>query len=128
MSKQLDLEKLDQSIKEGEARLKNVQNNLEVLDKEIGSLSEVEAKLEENIKCLKKKNIVAMAAEFKKAKEDLAKTKARLSALKNDKDRFEKASEEVHKSMKKVKLDIEKLKNSSDNNVLQGKFRKKDNG
>lgn len=128
MSKQVELEKLDRSIKDGEIRLRTAKTNIEALDKEIDSLSSLEIQLEENVKCLKKNNVVAIATEFKKAKEDLAKTKARLIALKNDRELFKKSAKDIETFTNKAKEDIEKLQKTGDNNVLRGKFSRKDNG
>lgn len=128
MGKQAELEKLDRTLKDGELRLRTVKMNIDSLTKEINILSELEIQLEQNVKCLKKKNIIAIAIEFKKSKEDLAKTKTRAIALKNDREHFKKASAEVELVMKKAKEELEKLQKIGDNNVLRGKFGKKNNG
>lgn len=125
MGKQEELEKLDRTIKDNEIRRLTVQTNMELLQREVGVLSEVEAQLEENIRCLKKKNIVAMANEYRKAKEDLAKTKARLISLSNDIENFRKATDQVDQSTAKAKEDIEKIKKNADNNILQFSFKRK---
>lgn len=128
MGKQEELEKLDRVLRDGDVRLRTIKMNTDSLTKEIDTLEKLEIELERNIKCLKKKNIVAMATEYKKAKEDLARTRIRAIALKNDRAQFKKASDEVESAVKKAKEDIEKLKKSGDNNVLRGKFGRKDNG
>lgn len=126
VGKQADLEKIDRTLKDGEIRLRTVKTNLDALEKEIQNLSSLESQLAENVKCLKKKNIVAIATEYKKAKEELSKIRQRAIALKNDREHFKKASEEVECSMKKAKEELEKLQRLGDNNVLRGKFGKKD--
>ena len=128
MSKQVELEKLDRAIRDGEIRLHTVNVNIGSLTKEIDTLDQLEIQLEENLKCLKKKNIIAIATEFKKAKEDLAKTRARLISLKNDRANFTKAAEDVQAVMKKAKEDIDKMKKNGDSNVLHATFGKKHNG
>ena len=127
MGKQEELEKHDRAVKDGEIRLRTVKTNIEVLNREIETLSALEMQLEENVRCLKKKNIVAIAAEFKKAKADLTKTKVRLLALQNDREHFKKSIANLESVMEKSKEEIVKLKNG-DNNVLRGKFGKKTNG
>jgi chromosome segregation ATPase len=128
VSKKIELEELDRAIKNGEIRLCTVNTNIGSLTKEIEVLDALESELEENLKVLKKKNIVAIATEYKKAKEDLAKTKVRLISLKNDRENFKKAANDVQKAMEKAKQDIEKMKKNGDSNVLHGTFGRKDNG
>lgn len=128
MSKQVELEKLDRAIKDGQIRLHTVKNNIDLLDREIQTLGELEVQLEENIKCLKQQNIVAMATEYKKAKEDLKKTRQRLILARNEREDFRKAMDNVNKVIKDSHDAIEALKKSGENNVLHGKFGKKDNG
>lgn len=128
MSKQVELEKLDRAVRDGEIRLQTVNVNINSLTKEIDQLENLENQLEENLKCLKKKSIIAIATEFKKAKEDLKKTKTRLISLKNDRENFKKAANDVEAVMKKAKEDMENLKKNGDSNVLHGTFGRKDNG
>lgn len=128
MGKQEELEKLDRTLKDGEIRLRTVKVNIDSLTKEIDTLAELEKQLEQNLKCLKKRNIIAIATEFKKAKEDLVKTRVRAIALKNDREQFKKSSDEVEWVMKKAREELEKLQKLGDNNVLRGKFGRKDNG
>lgn len=126
MSKQIELEKLDRTVKDGEIRLRTVKTQMESLTREIDVLKDVQNQLIENIKFLKKKQIIAMAGEYKKAKEDLAKTVIRLITLQNDREHFRKAAVLVEEVMQKALDDIDKLKNT--NNVVQGVFGRKDNG
>lgn len=127
MSKKVELEELDRAIRNGEIRLCTVNANIGSLTKEIEHLDTLEMQLEENVKVLKKNNIIAIATEYKKAKEDLAKTRTRLISLKNDRENFKKAADDVKKVMEKAKEDIEKLK-KVDSNVLHGTFGRKGNG
>ena len=78
-----------------------------------------------NITFLKKNKIIALASEFKKAKEDLKKTKIRLTQLKSDKMINEKAHKELSYMLEKNKEAYDKLAQTSENNVLQGKFGRK---
>lgn len=128
MSKLVEIEKLDRAIKDSEIRLNTVNTNVVSLTREIDQLISYENQLIQNIKFLKKQKIVALAAEFKKIREDMGKTKTRLIALKNDREHFVKAANDVIKLMKKQKEDLKKLKESGDNNVLLGKFGKKHDG
>lgn len=127
MGKQADLEKLDRTIKDGEIRLRTVKTNIESLSRDIATLDELEIQLNLNLQCLKEKKIVAIATEYKKAKEDLAKTKVRRIALSNDREHFKKAMAEVEIVMKKAKEEMDYL-NEEGNNVLHVEFGRKIDG
>lgn len=124
MSKQIELEKLDRAIKDSQIRLCTVKSNIELLDREVETLSRLEVQLESNLKCLKKKDIIPIASEFKKAKEDLGKTRIRLITVKNEREDFKKAMDHVNQCMDKAREEIEKIKKIGENNVLHGKFGK----
>ena len=127
MGKLADLETLDRTIKDGEIRLRTVKTNIDSLSKEIATLDELEIQLRLNIQCLKEKKIIAIATEYKKAKEDLAKTKARRIGLSNDRENFRKAMNDVELVMKKAKEELDEL-NKEGNNVLHVEFGRKING
>ena len=122
MAKKDELSKLDQNIKDTEARLKNFTLNVDVVQKEITFLYSVELQLEENISYLKNVKVIALAIEYKKAKENLKKTKTRLLQLKSDKTIIEKSFKELEIVLKKSKENYDKLTKQNENNVLQGKF------
>lgn len=122
MSKQDELKKLDLIIKDAENRLKGFTHNIDIITKEVILLEAAEKALEENIAYLKNIKIIAMAQEYKKAKEDLKKTKNRLSQLRFDKTNNEKAYVEVDNFLKLNKEAYDKLTKQGENNVLQGKF------
>ena len=123
MGKQADLEKLDRVLKDGEVRLHTIKMNVEVIEREIAKLLDLESNLVDNIECLKLKRIVAIASEFKRAKEDLKKTRARLIELKNDREKCKKQNMEALRMIDMARGQIEKL--SGDNNVVRGNFGKK---
>jgi chromosome segregation ATPase len=120
-----DLSKIDRSIKDAEIRIRTVQINLDALDKEIYKVLDLEKILRENVKCLKSQKIIAIAQEFKKAKEDLKKSQSRLLILKNDQERFKKALKDAETFIKQATKDYEKLQKSGENNVLNFKSRNK---
>ena len=103
MSKSEDLAKLDRAVKDIEQRLKNFSASMDVIKKELDFLSTIEEQLESNIKYLKKIKTIALASEYKKAKEDLKKTKVRLQQLKGDLFNNEKAHKELEALLKKNK-------------------------
>ena len=126
MSKAEDLKKMDQGIKDYENRLKTFSSNIETIQKEIDFLLKLESQLEENVSYLKRIKIITLATEYKKAKEDLKKTKTKLTQLKSDRMINEKAHKELNVMIQKNKEVYDKLvKQSNENNVLQGKFGRK---
>ncbi len=125
MSKSEDLSKLEHIIKDMENRLKSFNSNVDTIQKEIDFLLNLERQLESNITMLKGIKIVALASEYKKAREDLKKTKNRLTQLKSDRMINERAFKELKAMLEKNKESYEKLHKQSENNVLQGKFGRK---
>jgi chromosome segregation ATPase len=125
VSKSEDLTKIDRNIKDCENRLKTFGSNIDTIQKEVDFLVHLESQLETNISFLKKIKIVALASEYKKAREDLKKTKTKLVQLKSDKTINEKAYKELEFMLQKNKEVYDKLAKQSENNVLLGKFGKK---
>lgn len=128
MNKQLELDRLDRMVKDSTIRACTVQNNLDVLDRDIANTEVIKQKLEENLQFLKKQKVIAIAEQFKKAKEELAKTKVRLITLRNEREDYRKALDNVHRVIKESMEAIDKIKKDGDNNVLRANFGKKDNG
>lgn len=128
MSKQVELETLDRAIKDGQIRLCTLQSNIDVLNGKINKLCEIERQIEENVACLKKNKIVAIASEFKKVKEELVKTKRMLIVARNEREDTKKAMDNVNRMINDSREAIENIKRSGENNVVHGNFGKKDNG
>jgi len=117
---------LQNAIKDSEVRLVSIRDSVRAVNVELDTLEAVKLALEENIRCLKKKKIVAIAQEFKKSKEELQKTLNRIEMQSNNRAHFLK-TERLHVEMiEKIKEDIEKLEKADKNNVL--KFKDKKNG
>jgi chromosome segregation ATPase len=125
MGKQEELAKLDRAIKDCEARLKTFEANVNTIKKEISILETAENQLEENIGYLKKNKTVALAIEYKKAKEDLKKTKVRILQLKSDAAINERVYKDTQDVLNKNKEMYDKFAKQNDNNVVQGKFGRK---
>jgi chromosome segregation ATPase len=125
MSRQTDLDKMQQNIKDAENRLKTFGSNIDTIQKELDFLANLESQLEGNIAFLKKNKTVTLAQEYKKAKEDLKKTKTRLTQLKSDRMINEKAHKELETMLEKNREAYDKLAKANENNVLQGKFGRK---
>ena len=125
MPKQDELTRIAQNIKDCENRLKTFSSNVETIQKELDFLANLETQLETNISVLKKIKIVTLATEYKKAREDLKKTKIKLTQLKSDKAINEKAHKELEYMLQKNKEAYDKLSKQGENNVLLGKFGRK---
>ena len=125
MPKQDELTRIAQNIKDCENRLKTFSSNVEAIQKEVDFLLNLESQLETNISILKKIKIVTLATEYKKAREDLKKTKIKLTQLKSDKTINEKAHKELEYLLQKNKEAYDKLNKQGENNVLLGKFGRK---
>jgi predicted nucleic acid-binding Zn-ribbon protein len=119
MSKAEDITRLDRAIKDAQIRIRTILTNVEALNKEIDILATKGSNLEENVKCLKKNKIIAMAQEFKKSKDELKRIHVRIITLTNDRDRFVKTSDDMQQFIEKTQKDLDKLQDSNNNNVLQ---------
>ena len=122
MGKTEDLAKLSVAAKDIEQRMFSVKTSMDVIKKELDFLTTLEEQLDSNVRYLKKVKIIALASEYKKAREDLKKTKTRLGQIKGDLGNNERAHKELEAMLKKNKEVYDKLSKTSDNNVLQGKF------
>ncbi len=125
MPKQDEMTRIAQNIKDCENRLKTFSSNVETIQKEVDFLINLENQLQANISILKKIKIVTLATEYKKAREDLKKTKIKLTQLKSDKTINEKAHKELEYLLQKNKEAYDKLSKQGENNVLLGKFGRK---
>jgi predicted nucleic acid-binding Zn-ribbon protein len=128
MSKQIELEKLDRAIKDGTIRLSTIKANMDLLDREIEKLLEVEQALEENLHCLKSPTITPIASEYKKAKDDLKKTKVRLFTARIERSDFQKAYDGMTWQIQKWSTDMENIKKIGENNVVHANFGSKKDG
>lgn len=119
-----ELEKVEKTIKETEARLKTLKTNLDAIDLEIKKIATFERTLVFNVKMLKTRQVVAIAKEFKNSKEELKKVKARLLVLRNDKEHFSNVFKDVHDFLKSTRTQHSKIVQDGENNVI--KFRRED--
>lgn len=125
MNRYEDVLKLEREIKDTEIRIRTVRTNIVTQDRDIASLLTLEKTLSDNVGCLKKKQIIAIAQEFKKAKEDLTRTKTRIASLNNNRDDLIRAEKEMVDSLNLLTKELEKVNKSLENNVVQGKFGRK---
>ena len=126
MSLKEELKNLDRIIRDADIRSRTLKASIELIDKELINIAELKNALEENVKCLKTNKVIALAAEYKKAKEDLKRVKFRVDALGKDKIHFISVLKEVEALSKQSTLSFNKIKNIGDSNVLQFKGKKND--
>jgi len=119
MDKSEDISKLDRAIKDAEIRIKTILVNIDAIAKEIDLLSNQEKTLEDNIRCLKKSRIIAIAQEFKKSKVELQRIKTKTLSLRNEKEHFTKTTNDMENFIKENKKRLDKLQSNNENNVLQ---------
>lgn len=121
-----DLDKLDKTIKDSEIRFRQAKASLDAMEKEIDRLAGLEIELERNLVFLKKKHIIALAVEFRRAKIALTNTKNRLAFLRIDRENVRRAYNEIEAFMKKCRELYIKTMTNSGNNVIHIDFRRKD--
>ena len=122
MSKIDQLDKLDRAIKDAEIRLKSIRTAIEQLDHEINVLNPRKNELEQNIQFHKKAETIPLAHEYKKAKAELSKTKARLILITSDRKKASQACDDIEEIIEKFKRDHTELLKTSENNVLKPVF------
>lgn len=122
MSNLIELDKIDRLIKDSEIRLKSIELSVQKIDHEISVLIPLQNQLEQNLQYLKSSNAVPIAQEYKRAKQELTKTKTRIAMISSDRSKAQDAVREVIRAIAEMKRQYMKLINLSTNNVIQGKF------
>jgi chromosome segregation ATPase len=120
-----DVLKVERSLREAEARLANNKVKIEIITRELESMQILQIQLEENLKNLKQRGIVALVMEYRKARGDLVKTKIKISQLEWDIALAENVYRDAAKNVEGIQLLFEKLFAEVGKNVLQGKWPKK---
>ena len=118
----VELDKIDRLIKDSEIRLKSIELSVAKTEHEIGILKPLQEQLEQNLAFLKSSNAVPIAHEFRKVKQELIKTKARLSMILLDRCKAAEAVEEVKRAIDEMRRKYRELATANLNNVLIGKF------
>lgn len=121
-----ELDKAEREVKDTEQKLYKIKATLKDVEDEIAKLTLLEKALNENLDFLKGGGETVSATEFKKIKEDLVRTKGRLSLIKIDRDNIAKAQKDGEAYLEKAKAALAKAMLGPDN-VLTFK-RKKDGG
>lgn len=122
----LDLDRLQEKMKEIEANLIRIRTFLDSIDKEIQTLTVLERTLEENLSVLKRKNVIALAHEYRKAKDDLQRARTRMTFLRIDFDTHQRAFNGNSQALGALKNTYAKELNNVGKNVIVGKFGRKD--
>lgn len=117
-----ELDKLDKAIKDCEVKLKSIRTAIDQSDKEISILSPRKNELEQNIEFHKKAEIVPIAQEYKKAKAELSKTKARLILITSDQKKAIQACKDIEEIIAKFRSDYIQLLKTGENNILTPNF------
>ena len=120
---ELHLAKAERDLRDAENRLKHIKISMDAIEKEIDFLSTLEHQLIDNIRLLKKKRIVALANEYKKAKHDLSRTQNRLLDLRNDRESHRQSFSRAETIVEKCKSEQAKWSGKLyQNNVIQLEF------
>ena len=123
-----EVEAAERVIKDLEIRLRTYQVQIDALDKDIAALEFNEYVLQDNLTALKQDKIIALAQEYKKAKEELARVRIRLVQVTNERVQVGHTADAVVYALGKARQSYEDLKFKLDNNVLYGNFRKQTDG
>ena len=123
-----EVEKSERDIRNAEIRQKTLQIQIDTLDRELANLHWTQTTLQENLNNLRKEKIIALATEYKKIKSDLAKTKARLIIVNNEKIKIDFAYQNILKFLKEAQEKHANLLYTLDNNILYGKFGRQTDG
>lgn len=123
---QADLEQLALAIKDLEGRLRAVRAGANLADKELSVMLQLELELLENIAILKTKEVITLAQEYKKAVSDLGKARLRLPYLRLNKRTYAKAVVDQENLLSELKRQYLSGLNATENNVIRGKFGRKD--
>lgn len=126
MTKQQELDRLAHWIKDAQARLTVFMSSSGILDKEIDLLTAREDQIKENLKFLKKKKVIALAMEYRKAKEELDKIKSRLTMVRADRQNIGRATADVEAFLLKNKERYSFLMKEPTNVVIRGIFGRND--
>jgi chromosome segregation ATPase len=128
VSTPVDNEKIEAAIKDVESRLNAIRMALGQNETEINTLVALEDQLKENIAELKRQGVTVLASEYRKAKEDLIKTATRLAFLRIDRETYQRALNGQTGVLDYLKQKLSDNTKRLLNNVIKGKFGKKDDG
>jgi hypothetical protein len=121
MSKQDEIKRLDRDLRDAEIRKSTYFTNINALNKEIDILTTKEITLLDNLRCLKKRRVIAIASEYHKIKNELLAVKGRTVDHINSREQYSKLINDLDGFIVMTKKDLERLQHV--NNVIP--FRRK---
>ena len=124
MGKPEELAKAEQLITSAQYDIMAIGVRLSAIERELAGLIAKEMHLVENINILKTRKIIALAKEFKRAKEDLAIIRRKQDIARFDRIQHMQALENAHKSLKHSQESYDILLSRYQNNVVIGIFRR----
>ncbi len=125
---QEDLNKASHVLLDAEVRLNTIRIQRQQLERDIATLTMVEANIEENMRVLKRKYVAVMIFEFKKARDNLNTARTRRAFLRVDRENVLKVERQAETVYEKARLDYEKvfdLLHNPVNNVVYVDFGRK---
>ena len=122
MNRSEELEKLDKAIKDAEISQKSIQDNIDIIHKEINTLNKLKNELEQNLEFHKRVGIIPIAHEYGRSKKELTKVINRLAIIGLDYKKFVHGLNQVQDIIIKFKRDYAELLGSNDNNVIRALF------
>lgn len=122
MDKSAEVASAEALVREAEIRLHGIQYHLRISEKEVETLVALQSQLEENLSILKKQKIIALAQEYKRSKEELAKTKNLLVLARNSKAQYVASQKEADRYLVRCRETYENILARSENNVVFGLF------
>lgn len=121
MPKTDDISKLDRDIRDAHIRKNTFLTNIEALTKEMNILNGQESILEDNLRGLKKRKVVAIAREYQIMKQELSVIKLKITNLRNSKEQYLKICDDLQSFMDRTNKELDKLRKMKDNNVIRFK-------
>lgn len=103
MDRNDDINRVSQILLDAEVKLRQISNQVAAIEREIATLTVIEANLKENIRWLKKRKIVTVASEYRKVREQLKTAETRKSILNIDKENTLKIQRHTEQVYQKVK-------------------------
>lgn len=119
MSIYIEVDKVEHQIRDLEFKQKSAQNGLIDLEREMVLLNIKKTALSENIKNLKKNEIIIISIpEFKKSKEELNRAITRMEMVKTEKEKVQRALKSIEEFIAKAYEKLKELKSQEVSNVI----------
>lgn len=126
MNKIIDLDVASIELHDATNRYEAMQAHVHKVDGEIAMLVHVQKNLEANISVLKSRQIITVAVEYRKAREDLGKVHNNLTMLKLNKNSLEHSTEQARKFVVECRERYQAALSVQGERVIEVDFRRKD--